>query len=40
MILVATGSQKMLIISDREETQVGKAYAQAGKEHGKQSLHF
>ena len=34
VILVATGSQRMLIISDREESQVGKAYSQAEKEHG------
>ena len=34
MILVATGSQKMLIISDKEESHIGKAYTQAEKEHG------
>ena len=28
-------SQRMLLISDKEESQVGKAYLQANKENGR-----
>ena len=40
LILVAMASQRMLLISNKEESQVGKAYLQAKEENGRlHTLH-
>ena len=39
LILVAMASQRMLLISNKEESQVGKAYLHAKKENGRLHTH-